>query len=592
MKLSTKMILIFSVMFFLIVTINTFYLTQVNISGADAFSASRYQNMAANMLRNVEQYVSTMDLAIEDLTSDTTFMEAFYRVATHEEDEAGLLADQNKIFQALYHSPIADSFYRVSLFSENGFFISNHIDRNDSIVSLSDESMEMIAGIPYLKAVRSAPYRRHLIGPHKDYFSVSKNVTVFSAVHALTWHGQHVGYIEVAAHIAELDQLLLTDNSDVMIRVMFSDGSILYATPEDEAVYDDIPLDQFQSYTDPTGLERNVYHAQSRWLGLDFYLAEDAVVRQASVIGISLRFFGSSLLLTAAAIVVIIVVSLSLTYAIRRLNKRVRDLPVEHLMLQSDTSPLSAMVTTARNKEIYELETSFNQLLLALHDASRNEMSLRESSLRSHLAALQAQINPHFVYNTLNIIAAKGMESGNEDIIDMCSQFAQMLRYSTDTHAETATLGEDLEHVTNYLLLLKARYEEHLVYAIDVPDSMRDFVVPKLTLQPLVENAIVHGFDRGSHHTRRITIKGTIEGRQLCLEIRDNGCGFAPDTLRELQQAIEQIERHDIAMPESEGHIGLLNTCLRLHYYSKGAVHMALMNDQGAVVRLTIQQPI
>ena len=82
---------------------------------------------------------------------------------------------------------------------------------------------------------------------------------------------------------------------------------------------------------------------------------------------------------------------------------------------------------------------------------------MREGTLQAQLSALQTQINPHFVYNTLNIISAKSMESGNYEVIEICDQFAQMLRYATDTRSRTATMAEELENVRYYLMLSKAR---------------------------------------------------------------------------------------------------------------------------------------
>ena len=586
-KISHKMILLFSAMILALVSYNVVYLQQTNIDGSDAFSAGRYRNMGDNMVRNMEQYVTMMDLAIEDLTTDTAFMEAFYQVATGSEaDASAMLTNQNQMFQTMYHSAIGDVFYRVCVYTDDGFYLSNHIERNDSIVSRSDESRERIAGISYLRAVKAAPYRRHLIAPHRDAFTVSREVTVFSAVRAATWHGQHIGYIEVCALTDELDTLLLTDNQNVMIRAMLSDGSIFFASPQDEAVYDDIPLEEFMAYTDPVGLERNVYHVQSRWLGMDIYLAEDAAVRNAMIAAMTGGYMRRSIIVALIALVVVVFISLGLTRSMRRLNRKVRALPAEHLMLSSDAG-LTTFVTTWRDKEIHELEHSFNDLLTRLSEATRSEMTMREGALRVHLKALQAQINPHFVYNTLNIISARGMRGGDEEIVNMCEQFAQMLRYSTNTQSETATLGEDLEHVRNYLRLLKARYEQYLEYEINVPEEMNAIVIPKLTLQPLVENAILHGVSEAE--VCRVEINGTVADDRLCLEIRDNGGGFAPEVLSRMQQAIDRIEREGSAAPDPGAHIGLMNTCLRLHYYSQGAMHLALENDHGAVVRLTLE---
>ncbi len=138
-----------------------------------------------------------------------------------------------------------------------------------------------------------------------------------------------------------------------------------------------------------------------------------------------------------------------------------------------------------------------------------------------------------------------------------------------------------------YLMLAKARYEDNLDFTIDVPENLSDITVPKLTLQPLVENAISHGFD-GKNEQRRLSVTGQIRNAQLILEIRDNGTGFSEETLESLRSRIREIQEGSASIEASGGHIGLVNTCLRLHYYSHGKMHMAIGNDSGAVITLTM----
>ena len=211
--------------------------------------------------------------------------------------------------------------------------------------------------------------------------------------------------------------------------------------------------------------------------------------------------------------------------------------------------------------------------------------------MQARLSALQTQINPHFIYNTLNIISAKAMESGNFDIIEICDQFAQMLRYSTDTRSQTATLSSEIENMRNYLMLAKARYEDNLEFSIDVPESLGNIILPKLSLQPIVENALTHGFD-GNNVLRSLSIRGWLEQNRLYLEIRDNGTGFSDEMLKSLNQQLDEIGKGSMTLNTSGGHIGLINTCLRLYYYSKGAIRVSLRNDNGAVVTLTMPETL
>ena len=589
MNMSRRMILIFFLMILLIVTINTYYLSITNIAGFDDFSADRFRNMAVNMVRNSEQYFTMMDLAIEDLCSDFDFLEAFRQFAEYgDKDPAAAQVWQNKMSYTLYHSAIAENFYRVSIFSENGFYLSNHIDRNDSLISMSDEAQEIIAGIPYLADVKNAPYLRHVIAPHPDHFTLGKEVSVFSTVRSITIHGKHIGYIEVSADAKELETLFPTDKPTVMVCARFQDGTVLYNTGVSDTIFGNVPLDKFLGYEDASGLSLNVYHSQSRWLDLDLYLTQNISVRTTSIQNMVWKYIRFSAVIACLALAMVVVVSMHLTKSIRQLTTKVQTLPVESLLKTRNPPKLDTFVTSSTDTEIHELEKHFNALVANLQNATKNEIAMRERTTNARLNALQAQINPHFVYNTLNIIAAKGLESGNEEVTDLCAQFAQMLRYSTDTRSKSVCVWEDVEHVTNYLLLLKARYEDGLEYSIQIPEEMNTIRIPRLTLQPLVENSIVHGFDAGVE-VRRISIRGEIQKGEMLLEVRDNGRGFPPEVLTQLQAAIETILHHPGEEPEGNGHIGMLNTCWRLVHYNKdNPISMQVSNDGGALVQLWI----
>lgn len=589
MNIRKKMISVFILMIFLIVGINTYYLSKTNIQGSDAFTENRFVSMGDILPRNAEQYFAMIDLAFEDLISDPDFLEAFEMLAGSQSLEpVKAQVYQNKMSYTLYHSAIADNFYRVSIYSENGFYMSNHIDRNDSLVSMSEEAQEIILGLSYLPAVKAAPHSRHVIAPHPDSFTLSMEVPVFSVVRSIIVHGQSIGFIEVSAKTAELEQIFRTDNKSVAVSAVFQDGTVLYNTGEYDTDFVNIPLNTYMDYNANDGTPLKVYHSENRWLGLDLYLSQDNSERAAAVTALVARYIRLSAMIGTLAAIAVVFFSVRLTKSIHWLSNKMQSMPVESLVKAEEPPRIDEFVTSPSDTEVYELEKQFNTLVFNLHSATRREIAMRENTTNARLNALQAQINPHFVYNTLNIIAAKGLESGNEEVTDLCSQFAQMLRYSTDTRSKSVFLREDVEHVTNYLMLLKARYEDGLEYEIELPEEMMDIRIPRLTLQPLVENSIVHGFDDGID-VRRIHIQGQIRNTLMLLEIRDNGKGFPTEVLTQLTAAIDSINHHPAQAPESSSHIGLLNTCWRLHHYSKDApISMELSNDNGAVVKLWI----
>lgn len=590
MKISRKMILIFSAMILLTIGINTAYLIQTSLDRTQENAQMRFNNMGTNMVRSIEQYVRIMDLALADVSSDSSFMDAF-AAATGDSSSINLvLSAQNMMSQVLYHSPSVENFYRVSVFSRNGFFLSSHFEKNDTLVSMSDEARDIINGIPWLDSVEADAFQRHLIPPHNDAFCIAQDVPVFSAVRATTWHGKQIGFIEVAAVANDLSSLFAGETNDIWVQAVLSDGSCLYKTDAgDTSVYDakSLPLNTLTSYSDSLGNKRYVLRTESRWLGLNIYITEDPAVMNSALKSMIVSYIEFGVIIAAVVIALVVLVSISLTRSTRRLTEKVRQMPVGKIIAVQDPSKYLTCVTSARDAEIHVLESSFNEMLTALNLSAQNEIALHESILQSRLKALQTQINPHFVYNTLNIISAKSMENGNEEVTDICDQFAQMLRYSTDTRSETATLADELQQVQRYLLLYKARYEDHLTYAIDVSKNMLGLVLPKLTLQPLVENALTHGYD-ASVEVQHVEIIGSSDSNQFCLTIRDNGVGFSPDKLQELSHEIEMIESNSSSVLSTSEHIGLINTCQRLHYYSKGTISIRLSNENGGVVRVII----
>ena len=129
---------------------------------------------------------------------------------------------------------------------------------------------------------------------------------------------------------------------------------------------------------------------------------------------------------------------------------------------------LSHQVGLREGDEIYRLQRAFHALIERLNSSIRDEMRFRELHLEARMNALQAQINPHFIYNTLNVINSKSLEYGAFDIARLTDRFSEMLRYSTNMHEKTVTLEQELEHVANYLELMKLRYEHKLEYRIEV----------------------------------------------------------------------------------------------------------------------------
>lgn len=180
--------------------------------------------------------------------------------------------------------------------------------------------------------------------------------------------------------------------------------------------------------------------------------------------------------------------------------------------------------------EVEDLRVHFNQMALdiqvLLQEVQRKEKTLRESEIK----LLYSQINPHFLYNTLDTIVWMAEFEDMENVIAITKALAQFFRISLSKGAEFIPLKDELEHIKMYLFIQEKRYGDKLDYAIESPSELGDYLVPKLLLQPIVENALYHGLKpKRSKGRIQIRVYEEDRGSHMVLVIEDNGVGFDVD---------------------------------------------------------------
>ena len=591
-RLSVKIILIFSAMMLIGLLLFSTYAARTSVEGANAFTEARFNNMHTSIKRDLEQEYSMMEMTLMELTDNSTFMAALNQIVRDDSEDLKMAkAAENIALQQLTESPLVDRYYRVSFFTRDGIFLTSGINKDSLLASRTQQMKSVIASLPWL-AEADRNTKSVILPTTRDYFSNYANSEVYGITRQVSYHGTPIGYISVVNRYQSLEWILdYLDEPDICVEAVFDDGSLLYRNQEVSWTWPaDLPAETISVLqTGEDGSSRIVFYSRLADLGLNLYLSQDNAIGETGKAMLRSSMIRRALLILIPALILIALVAVGLTRSIRKLTKKVRHINAASVFRQDDEASkmLLAPVTRPGDREIYTLEQVFDRLMLRLRDSTANELALREGTLQAQLNALQTQINPHFIYNTLNIISAKSMESGNYDVIEICDQFAGMLRYSTDTRSRTATLAEEIENVRSYLMLAKARYEDNLEFTIDVPENLNIVTVPKLTLQPLVENALTHGFD-GTNVLRKLSVTGEIRNSLLILEIRDNGNGFSEEMLQSLRERIKEIEEGKVSIEKSGGHIGLINTCLRLHYYSEGKMRVAIRNDSGAVITLSM----
>jgi two-component system, sensor histidine kinase YesM len=204
------------------------------------------------------------------------------------------------------------------------------------------------------------------------------------------------------------------------------------------------------------------------------------------------------------------------------------------LMKRAEEGDLSVRFNSKYNDEIGQLGNSFNNMIQEISNLIDLVYEEQKRKREAELKTLQAQIKPHFLYNTLDTIQWMAQDHGAKDIFNVVGALATLFRIGLSKGKEMISVREELEHIKSYLMIQEARYEDKLNYEISYNENVLEYRVLKLILQPLVENAIYHGLNarRGGG---KITITAKLEDDKIIFCIADNGMGMTLEKMEEIQ---------------------------------------------------------
>lgn len=263
--------------------------------------------------------------------------------------------------------------------------------------------------------------------------------------------------------------------------------------------------------------------------------------------------------LSAGGILIVTVLILMTVWILmnsrRVMDRKTRDLyRVLDGMRMAEDGNLGSTIQVEDTNEFRFIAEAYNGMMAGLKRQMENNRRMTELVAVSQNKQLESQFNPHFLYNTLENI--RYMVKLEPEIAQkMIVSLSGLLRYSMDGNKEEVTLGEDLEHLEHYLTILKYRYNDRLSYLIDVEPEAVDCLIPKLVLQPLIENAVKYGY--GNRKKLEVELKAYIHEEKLIMICWDDGAGMTPGTLKELTQLLGEEEN-------KSRHSGLYNIHRRI----------------------------
>ena len=264
--------------------------------------------------------------------------------------------------------------------------------------------------------------------------------------------------------------------------------------------------------------------------------------------GNSERLFTSVTIALILGSLVSVILSFIFSHSIsKRINNMIKN------MKYVEEGNLNIYLEETGIKEFDELAASFNTMITKIIYLIQSRSEEEAKAAEAERKALESQLNPHFIFNTLNTIKALAKLHNENEIYTISLQLGKLLRSSLKNHSSTCLLSESIELTKSYLSIQKIRFSDRLSYKIDTHDTLCDKIItPKLIIQPLVENAVVHGLEPGMGGvTIEIDIKNILNN--IYISIKDNGCGMDNPEIFE-----------DMSLLKDSGHVGIYNIYRRL----------------------------
>lgn len=247
---------------------------------------------------------------------------------------------------------------------------------------------------------------------------------------------------------------------------------------------------------------------------------------------------------------------------------------------------LQALMTSDNVDEITELGMSFNIMIGKIKELLDSKIKEQENLKKAELRALQAQINPHFLYNTLDTIIWMAESKKTDDVVKIVSALSSFFRISLSKGMDWIAIGEELERIKSYLTIQKMRYRDILDFKIEVDETVAENTILKLVLQPLVENALYHGI-KNKRQGGTIWVRARQNGPdEILLEVEDNGIGFTSQKLAQLRFELEE-DSGDFKFESGFG-LGNVNKRIRLYYGKPYGLSIQSEYNVGTCVRLVI----
>ena len=565
--MSFSALMVVAVLIFMLIAINytsnSIYDNAVNYMNQIIKQVNYDLDSYVGFLKNISYIVSTN----EDVSN--------YLFNTELTEEEKLEAKEKIITQFKTIMDSRSDIYNIAIVAENDRSILN--DGNSKFTEYIDikeqdwykNALESKTGI----SISPSHVQNAIEDCYKWVITLSKALTNYN-----TGMNEGVFFVDLNYN-AIIDLCSNNIGNKGYIFMMDEDGNMIYH-PKQQLIYGELMEENIEeillSEEDFFINDEKIYtvsrSAETGWITVGAVSTEELFRNNKQVQGMYLLVAGALLI---SVIVLSSIISKQITKPIIKLSDSMS--MVEHGEFDKASVPITI------DNEIGMLSRSFNVMTEKIHSLMEQNIYEQEEKRKNEMKALQAQINPHFLYNTLDSIIWMSEAGKNEEVVLMTSALARLLRQTISNDKAKVTVSEEINYVRSYLTIQKMRYKDKLEFQINVSPEIMSVKIIKFALQPLVENAIYHGL-KYKETKGNLVIEGYKEGEKAVLVVKDDGVGMDEHTLANIFDGSKKGEK-------SNG-VGVPNVQKRLQLYYGPEYGITYMSRKGEGTVATVTVPM
>lgn len=559
----------------------------ITTAGNTIYQNSMEESSYAKTMEIQNQVLKSLDLIFQSVSDNVSVLGAApqvqgYLKVDEQNEQAKRVCLEGEVRDILVrYSDTYEDYLNIVIVSEKGHYLSNDSYRMQKN-SLTLEDWYQKAMDANGELVLTGSSLRRNLKSWKNYSTDSYVSAVQMVPDEET--GRPLGVILVDLDIQSIQNLVedITMGQTGFGYIQDSNGKVLYA-PKNKVVYRMNP----QWFTSEKGGQvrcsiegqmYNVIYSRSSYTDLTAVgvfdwgktIAGAFRVRQVSVwIAVVIAIF---------AIACSVAFSASITKPISKLSK---------LMKRAQTGDLTVRFENPYKGEIHQLGDAFNSMVAKTDELLKLVYQEQKDKREAELQILHEQIKPHFLYNTLDTISWMAKEYQAKDIVDIVLALSNFFRISLSQGREFISLEQEIAMGKSYLDIQKFRYEELFDYETDIEESIGKCEVPRLSLQPLIENALYHGIKESEREHGIIWIKAYQKEEMIFIQVEDDGAGMTQERCRQLNEWLAQKERREDA--DAFGSLNV-NDRVRMAYGEEYGLRYCLREGGGVIAQLKLKR--